>query len=188
MHNDTQGLRLHRRKDYTDQALDKVIFNFPFISFYMNQCTGRRGGQLRNIDISEGIYESSFQISERSYNKIVCPAYNIQADVEDEDMKDIGFINGIIRPVIGEGLVKAVMSKKPIFNFYFEDYDSEELFMGKTMALEKWVWHTKMVKWNQKDYKTFYKEFLNNKKHLLPTWFDVKVDPDKSLSGHFWYM
>lgn len=188
MSENLKGTRLSRIRDHTDKTLDKMMFAYNSIFFFIVD----KGGELVNIEVTDGQYEESYKISRNKHNHLILPMYRIQADVEIKDGfggTSSGFINGLIKPSINEKSSKVYLHT-PVFHFYFEDYVNQEAYLGITTIYETGVVNANTIRWNQKDYQDFLRKYLTNSKSTLPPWFEVRIDKNNIsnfMPGFFKY-
>ena len=125
-----------------------------------------------------------YPISEKRFNRLILPVYRVQADIEMFGFENFpGYLNGVIRPHVDKVFERVYMDK-PELHFYIED-PRGDIFMGKTLIIEKKTLTTIMRDWDRSDFEKINSAFLNTSKKLLHSWFEVLIKPEGAYTVKF---
>lgn len=92
------------------------------------------GYLLHHLELREDVYNLESQVTEREYDRLICPVYMLDAQYDDwED--NTRSLHGVIRPVISKHLVEPILHSNlpPEFHFYLEGSGTPQTnYIGKS--------------------------------------------------------
>lgn len=100
------------------------------------------GYSLHHLELREDVYTLESQVTERKYDRLVCPVYMLDAQYDDWE-GNTRSLHGVIRPVIPRHLVEPILHPNlpPEFHFYLEGPGTPQTkYIGKNANFPQ---HTK---------------------------------------------